>query len=145
LFRTCRTSSFCTVAWQLARFQLTRRIARSLGDSWASCYEPPLWHVYDESFTQCFLPATCTPLTFHFTCRGVGLGGHHLSRYSQSVCCSPLPQFHQVGCLRAASYIDDNNWEFCMVKSVHVLFIIINGVLGRIAMHCIRCGLLLHM
>jgi len=38
LFRTCRTSSFCTVAWQLARFQLTRRIARSLGDSWASCF-----------------------------------------------------------------------------------------------------------
>jgi len=39
LFRTCRrrTSSFCTVAWQLARFQLTRRIARSLGDSWAFC------------------------------------------------------------------------------------------------------------
>jgi len=31
LFRTCRTSSFCTVAWRLARFQLTRRIARSLG------------------------------------------------------------------------------------------------------------------
>jgi len=27
-FRTCRTSSFCTVAWQLARFRLTRRIAR---------------------------------------------------------------------------------------------------------------------
>jgi len=40
LFSTCRTSSFCTVAWQLARFQLTRRIARSLGDSWASCYYP---------------------------------------------------------------------------------------------------------
>ena len=37
LIRTCRISSFCTVAWQLARFQLTRRIARSLGDSWASC------------------------------------------------------------------------------------------------------------
>jgi len=37
LVRTCHTSSFCTVAWQLARFQLTRRIARSLGDSWASC------------------------------------------------------------------------------------------------------------
>ena len=37
LVRTCRISSFCTVAWQLARFQLTRRIARSLGDSWASC------------------------------------------------------------------------------------------------------------
>ena len=40
LFRTCRTSSFCTVAWQLARFQLTRRIARSLGDRWASCCFP---------------------------------------------------------------------------------------------------------
>jgi len=37
LVRTCRISSFCTVAWQLARLQLTRRIARSLGDSWASC------------------------------------------------------------------------------------------------------------
>jgi len=35
LVRTCRTSSFCIVAWQLARFQLTRRIARSLCDSWA--------------------------------------------------------------------------------------------------------------
>ena len=33
LFRTCRT-----VAWQLARFQLTRCITRSIGNSWASCY-----------------------------------------------------------------------------------------------------------
>ena len=38
LVRTCRVSSFCTVAWQLARLLLTRRIARSLGDSCASCY-----------------------------------------------------------------------------------------------------------
>ena len=37
LVRTCRISSFCSVAWQLARFQLTRHIARSLGDCWASC------------------------------------------------------------------------------------------------------------
>jgi len=37
LVRTCRISSFFTVAWKLARFQLTRRIARSLGDSCASC------------------------------------------------------------------------------------------------------------
>jgi len=37
-FRTSHTSSFCIVAWQLARFQLTRRIARSVGDSWASCF-----------------------------------------------------------------------------------------------------------
>ena len=33
LVRTCRISSFSTVVWQLARFQLTRRIARFLGDS----------------------------------------------------------------------------------------------------------------
>jgi len=37
LFRTCHTSSFCIVAWQLERSQLTWRITRSLGDSWASC------------------------------------------------------------------------------------------------------------
>jgi len=44
LFRTCRTSSFCTVAWQLWRFQLTWRIARSLSNSWASCYHSvPPW------------------------------------------------------------------------------------------------------
>ena len=43
LFRTCRTSSFCTVVWQLARFQLTRRIGRSLGGSWASCYIYYYW------------------------------------------------------------------------------------------------------
>jgi len=45
LFRTCRTSSFCTVAWQLARFQLTRCIVQSLGDSWASCTFLVLAHV----------------------------------------------------------------------------------------------------
>jgi len=33
LIRTCRISSFCTVVLQLARLLLTRRIARSLGDS----------------------------------------------------------------------------------------------------------------
>jgi len=33
LVRTCRIRSFGTVAWQLARFQQTRRIARSLGDT----------------------------------------------------------------------------------------------------------------
>jgi len=49
LVRTCRISSFCTVAWQLARFQLTRRIARSLGDSWASC--STLLFIYFRLFT----------------------------------------------------------------------------------------------
>jgi len=37
LFRSCCTSSFCTAARQLARFQLTRCIAWSLSDSWAPC------------------------------------------------------------------------------------------------------------
>jgi len=50
LFRTCRTSSFCTVVWQLARFQLTRRIAPSLRDSWASCTVTlPYWHLCRHS------------------------------------------------------------------------------------------------
>ena len=50
LFRTCRTSSFCTVAWQLARFQLTRRIARSFGDSWACCtFTPHVSYVINVS------------------------------------------------------------------------------------------------
>jgi len=38
LVRSCHISSFCTVAWQLARLLLTRRIARSLSDSGASCF-----------------------------------------------------------------------------------------------------------
>ena len=38
LVRTCRISSFCTVAWQLARLLLTKCITQSLGDSWASCF-----------------------------------------------------------------------------------------------------------
>ena len=46
LVRTCRISSFCTVAWQLARFQLTRRIARSLGDELLVIY-------------RCKLPMEC--------------------------------------------------------------------------------------
>jgi len=58
LFRTCRTSSFCTVAWQLARFQLTRRIARTLGDSGASCFSSRLLfrrycHLSDHSREAC--------------------------------------------------------------------------------------------
>ena len=45
LVRTCRISSFCTVAWQLARLLLTRRIAWSLGDSWASCLICRNWSI----------------------------------------------------------------------------------------------------
>ena len=51
LVRTCRISSFCTVAWQLARFQLTRRIARYLGDSWAFCLR--YLFACELSFTFC--------------------------------------------------------------------------------------------
>jgi len=50
-FRTCSTSSFCTVAWQLAKFQLTRRIARSLGDSWASSLLQDWLHGFPRLFT----------------------------------------------------------------------------------------------
>ena len=53
LVRTCRISSFCTVAWKLARLLLTRRIAWSLGDSQASCTllllaKPGCMFKYDE-------------------------------------------------------------------------------------------------
>jgi len=52
LFRTCRTSSSCTVAWQLARFQLTRRIARSLSDSWASYFNVAVVSASDCGVTE---------------------------------------------------------------------------------------------
>ena len=52
LVRTCRISSFCTVAWQLARFQLTRRIARSLGDSWACCLMLLVRSTYDSDLRR---------------------------------------------------------------------------------------------
>jgi len=57
LFRTCRTSSFCTVAWQQARFQLTRRIARSLGDSWAS-FLVPIFEWIQPTYIFCLLLST---------------------------------------------------------------------------------------
>jgi len=60
LFRTCHTSSLCTVAWQLARFQLTRRIALSLGDIWASCYS-----VYDWHWICCAFGVTSCGLILH--------------------------------------------------------------------------------
>jgi len=62
LVRSCRTSSFCTVAWQLARFKLTRRITRSLGDSWASCLKSVnSWRSYKQnaSFASEFRPQRC--------------------------------------------------------------------------------------
>ena len=59
LFRTCRTSSFCTVAWQLARFQQTRRIARSLCDSWPSLLQIlPTQPSFSFSWLTTWIPRT---------------------------------------------------------------------------------------
>ena len=62
--RTCRISSFCTVAWQLARFQMTRRIALSLGDSWASCWCCMLQHswitVWLMEYSSALVRKNCT-------------------------------------------------------------------------------------
>jgi len=68
LVRTCRISSFCTVAWQLARFQLTRRIARSLCDSWASCRDIAscLWKVTDYHLLNLYLAPRLGLTTFEF-------------------------------------------------------------------------------
>ena len=68
--RTCRISSFCTVASQLARLPLTRRIARALGDSWASCYITWL-HAYvcvikEWNILQSFYCLMSTNVTYQF-------------------------------------------------------------------------------
>jgi len=55
LVRTCGISSFCTVTWQLARLLLTRRIARSLGDIWASCSSIALIYFLDIKIFICKL------------------------------------------------------------------------------------------
>ena len=71
-FRTCRRSSLCTVAWQLARFQLTRRITRSLGDSWASWLYICGLVVADFRIVADLLGIRCT------ACRGVVAGRHSI-------------------------------------------------------------------
>jgi len=68
LVRTCRTSSFCTDAWQLVRFQLTRRIARSLSDSWTFClnqWREPSYDFLIRTMATPYLPSK--PETFCFT------------------------------------------------------------------------------
>ena len=87
LVRTCRISSFCTVAWQLARFQLTRRIARSLGDSWASCLKKVL--VFGNTVYVYFV------LFF-------GL----IKVISMSVCDPPCTKSWRCHCLKLADYTD---------------------------------------
>jgi len=66
-FTTCHTSSFCTVAWQLARFQLTRRIARSLSDSWVCFYRAMLYVSAVLGMGLCLSVCVChkSPLEFY--------------------------------------------------------------------------------
>jgi len=70
LVRTCRISSFCTVVWQLARLLLTRCIAQSLGDSWASCVKHMYWLLVAEIqnkvfITELYTKNVCVPVTAH--------------------------------------------------------------------------------
>ena len=85
LVRTCRISSFCTVAWQLARLLLTRRIVQSLGDSWASCVES-----VDD--VQLYMCCTESNAMSKVSCRlnGVTAGASILTDTSCKVLSSPL-------------------------------------------------------
>ena len=78
MVRNCRISSVCSVAWQLARFQLTRSIARSLGDSWASCYH-------------------CTACTVYFHCLHVHLL-HVALNANQSIATYPPSRKLRLSC-----------------------------------------------
>jgi len=76
LFRTCRTSSFCTVAWHLARFQLTRRIARSLGDSFLlSVGWDLLWSAYIPNLKSVSIPVAKVWKAVQSVENGVVCGG----------------------------------------------------------------------
>ena len=85
LVRTYRICSFCTVAWQLARFQLTRRIAQSLGDSWASCFE--LLHTLSRPLMSINIPRSLLICTF---LRSVISDSRSLSMSSQQLAADPL-------------------------------------------------------
>ena len=71
LVRTCRASSFCTVAWQLTRFQLTQRIARSLGDSWASCYLLSLCNTCNGALIACSIALFLTNALIYYVYNGI--------------------------------------------------------------------------
>jgi len=68
LVRTCRISSFCTVAWQLARLLLTRHIARSLCYSWASCFAHPVAHNTLSQTLGSVTTLFCTLVVFSSWC-----------------------------------------------------------------------------
>jgi len=61
LVRTCHISSFCTVALQLAGFQLTRRIARSL------CSRDVWTRTFPSMLTDAFADAHCCAYVGAFT------------------------------------------------------------------------------
>ena len=91
LSRTCRISSFCTVAWQLARFQLTQRIVRSLGDSWASC-----WYSVMFKLQRMYFVASKHKIGLTCLCWASYLGSQHDATRSQ-LC------RRRLGCGRAAA------------------------------------------
>ena len=101
LVRTCLISSFCTVAWQLARFQLTRRIARSLGDCWASCLLQDWLHGFRWLFTDTSEHIRHCPLPLRYTtvlCFAV----------SMHLVCGPWPEWSRRSTDSKCRVTDDN-------------------------------------
>ena len=104
LFRTCRTSSFCTIAWQLARFQLTRRMARSLGDNWASC--STLLILHPCLFRIFFLPLSVLYLLFPNCCSNLPIPPPCFLVSAWSFCHSTCPEL--IPSLYLSSVVSDH-------------------------------------
>ena len=108
LFRTCGTSSFCTVAWQLARFQLTRCIARSLGDSGASCLHSP-----STASGACYRRSACTGTCWGLRQRLVATWAEfqHSMVYYATDQCRKRPE----ACINAeAGHSEQQVWSHCL-------------------------------
>jgi len=69
MFRTCRTSNFCTVAWQLARFNWhDASRGPSIGDSWASCVLQSFWLLTCTACHRIALRKVCEAVTNMIYC-----------------------------------------------------------------------------
>ena len=124
LFRTCRTSSFYTVVWQLAIFQLTRCIVWSLGDSWACC--APTWRVgswldlgiEDHSFHK---NAACSLLWYYhslyFSWCSCGIDQNVFALLTESSC---LQAAYFMSCQMMA--LGSSSTHFSMIWSFHKWF-----------------------
>ena len=110
-FRTCRrpASSFCTVAWQLARFQLTRRIPRPLGDSRVSCLhmwrfcisrKNSLWYC-----TQVWLCVVCSDAVGHDGARFARVGHLHQTTRRPTETWRKLEFVSRAGVLKLTFYL----------------------------------------